>query len=112
LTPILVGVLCILVASAFAVWQLRADGGAIDSGDAVEIARDGLQRRACGATLQLHDVDSTRVSVTYREDLRAYVVDFALQGAGEIRPSLWAAGCYVVVDERSRQVREAYAYER
>jgi hypothetical protein len=108
----LVGVLCMLVASAFAASRLRPASGVVDSGDAVEIARDNLQSSACETTPHLEDVDTTRVAVTYREDLRAYVVDFALQGAGEIRPGLWAAGCCVVVDERSGEVREAYAYER
>jgi hypothetical protein len=107
----LVGVLCIPVAPAFAASRLRPAGGVVDAGDAVEIARDNLQSSACETTPHLEDVDTTRVSATYREDLRAYVVNFRLQGAGEIRPGPWVAGYYVVVDERSGEVREAYAYE-
>jgi hypothetical protein len=107
LTPILFGILCILVASAFVVSRLRPVEGVVDSGDAVAIAGDNLQ-----SSPHVERVDTTRVSVTYRDGLEAYVVDFAWKGAGEIRPGLWAVGYYVVVDERSGQVREAYAYER
>ena len=109
---ILLGVLCVLAASAFTTWRLRPTGRGLDSGDAREIALDHLRSSPHKTRPHLENVDTTRVSVTYRDDLQAYVVDFSWKGAGEIRPGLWAAGYFVVVDERSGEVKEAHAYER
>jgi hypothetical protein len=57
-------------------------------------------------------IDVSRVAVRWQDDDQACVVDFAWQGADEVRPGLWAEGYYVVVGARSGNVKEAHAYER
>jgi hypothetical protein len=57
-------------------------------------------------------LDDTRAIVSWRDEDRACVVDFAWQGAGEIRPDLWSEGYIVVISAESGRVKEAYAYER
>lgn len=104
---IAVGTLCVLVVSAFATWRLWFADGGIEPREAREIALNHMR-----SSPHLENLDMTRVSVTYRDDLLAYVVDTSWKGADEIQPDLWTAGYYVVVDARSGDVTESYAYER
>ena len=54
----------------------------MDSEQAAHIARRQLR-----SSPHEDSIDFTRMAITWREDVRAYVVDFAWQGAGQIRNS-------------------------
>ena len=101
------GIFLVLILSLLAIRQFWFTYKRIDSGKATEIALDHVKSGP-----YLENVDTTRVSITWRDDIQAYAVDFAWKGAGQIRPGLWAAGYYVIVDARSGDVKEAHAYER
>jgi hypothetical protein len=79
----------------------------IDPGQARRIALARVR-----SSPHLANVDATRVSITFRQDTQAYVVDFAWIGADQVRPGLWTEGYLVVVGATSGDVREAHAYER
>ena len=101
------GMLGASLVSLLAIWQLWLAVRQIDPGQARDIA---LARAR--SSPYLGSIDTTRVSITFRGDAQAYVVDFAWIGADQVRPGAWSEGYLVVVDARSGAVREAYAYER
>jgi hypothetical protein len=106
-TLIRFGILAVVILSLLAIWQSCLAYKHIDSGKAREIALDHVK-----SSPYLENIDTTRVSIVWQNDIQAYMVDFAWKGAGQIRPDLWAAGYYVVVDARSGDVKEAHPYER
>jgi hypothetical protein len=64
------------------------------------------------ASADWDSIDVGRVTVRWRDDDRACVVDFAWQDAEQIQPGLWTSGYEVVIDARPDRVADAYAYER
>jgi hypothetical protein len=58
------------------------------------------------------EIDAGRATVNWQADDQTCVVDFAWQGAEQIRPGLWTEGYYVVVAAKSGRVKETHAYER
>jgi hypothetical protein len=101
------GLFLALILSLLALRYLWLTHQQIDSGKALEIALDYVE-----SSPYQENIDTTRVSIVWQEDVQAYMVDFAWKGAGQIRPGLWAEGYYVVVDAKSGDVKEAHAYER
>jgi hypothetical protein len=101
------GILVASLVSLLALWQLWFADRQVDPDQARRIALGRVR-----SSPHLGNIDTRRVSITFREDPQAYVVDFAWIGAGQGRPGLWAEGYLVVVDARSGDVREAHAYER
>lgn len=101
------GSLSVLIISLLIIWPSCLTYKPIDSEKAREIALDHVK-----SSPYQKDIDLTRVSITFQDDIQAYMVDFAWKDAGQIRPGLWAEGYYVVVDARSGKVKEAYPYER
>jgi hypothetical protein len=106
-TLIRFGSLSVLIISLLIIWPSCLAYKPIDSEKAREIALDHVK-----SSPYQKDIDLTQVSITFQDDIQAYVVDFAWKDAGQIWPGLWAEGYYVVVDARSGKVKEAYPYER
>ena len=101
------GMFLVLILSLLAIWQLWLTHQRIDPEKAREIAFDHVK-----SSPYLESIDTTRVSIVRQDDTQAYVVDFAWEGAEQIRPGLWTEGYYVVVHARSGLVKDARAYER
>ena len=101
------GICLVLILSLLAIWRLWLTHQRIDPEKAREIALDHVE-----SSPYLENIDTTRVSIVWQDDTQAYVVDFAWQGAEQIRPGLWTEGYHVVVGARSGVVEEAHAYER
>lgn len=59
-----------------------------------------------------NSIDLSRATVRWQGENQSCMVDFAWQGAEQIRTGLWSEGYYVLVSARSGQVIEASAYER
>ncbi len=86
---------------------LKVDRKRIDAARAEQIALNHVR-----SSSHLENIDTTRVSITRRDDVQTYVVDFAWKDAGQIKSGLWDTGYYVVLDATSGDVLEAYPYER
>ncbi len=59
-----------------------------------------------------NNLDASRAIVRWYGENMTCVVDFAWQGAEQIRTGLWAEGYSVIVSARSGQIIEASPYER
>ncbi len=60
----------------------------------------------------LTSIDTSRAFIRWQDDDQTCAVDFAWQGAEQIRDGLWSDGYLVIVAAGSGQVIEAEAYER
>jgi hypothetical protein len=99
--------LAVSLLSLLALRQLWCAGPRVDPAQARRIALVRVR-----SSPHLEDIDMTRVTIAFGQDTQTYLVDFAWNGAAQIRPGLWAEGYLVVVDARSGIVRETHAYER
>lgn len=104
---IIAGMLAVLLLGLLLVLNLQLARRAIDSDQAAAIALNHARSSPYSA-----NIDTARVSTRWREHTRAYVVDFAWEGAGQIRPDLWAEGYLVIVHSGYGHVSAAHAYER
>ena len=87
--------------------EFSVSGKWINAGRAKESALNHVR-----SSSHAENIDTTRVSITLRDDDQAYVVDIAWKDAGQIHDGLWDTGNFVVVDGTSGSVIEAHAYER
>jgi predicted lipid-binding transport protein (Tim44 family) len=104
---VIAGMLAVLLLGLLLGLNLQLARRAIDSDEAAAIALNHVRSSPYSA-----NIDTTRVSTRWREDIQAYEVDFAWEAAGQIRPDLWAGGYVVIVHSGSGHVRAAHAYER
>jgi hypothetical protein len=59
-----------------------------------------------------NNIDANRATVRWLGENQTCMVDFAWQGAEQIRTGLWSEGYFVIVGARSGRVVEDNAYER
>lgn len=59
-----------------------------------------------------NSIDASRATVQWQDENQTCLVDFAWQGAEQIRAGLWSEGYSVIVVARTGRVIEANAYER
>ena len=101
-----VAALVILALYLLIIWRTRPAAGPIDATRAEEIAIAYVRSSPFA-----EDVDTMRLSTTFRDDLQAYAVDLAWKGARQVEPGAWSRG-YIVHVSRQGKVIEAFAYER
>ncbi len=59
-----------------------------------------------------NNIDANRATVRWQVENQTCMVDFAWQGAEQIRTGLWSEGYFVIVGAKSGRVVEDNAYER
>lgn len=87
--------------------EFTVQGGGLNCEQAKRFALEHAQ-----ASPYWNDIDASRATVRWQDENQTCMVDFAWQGAEQIRTGLWAEGYFVIVGARFGQVIEANAYER